>query len=111
MIRLLVISDFTESFTHKFLAGIVKYSRRKEQWVIRRMPPFYKARIGIPGVIRVAKDWEVDAVVGQFEPTEDLGEFARNGIIVIDPLNPFSFYYLFRTFRIIAFIQVIGSIF
>ena len=83
MIRLLVISDFTESFTHKFLAGIVKYSRRKEQWVIRRMPPSYKARIGIPGVIRVAKEWEMDAVVGQFEPTEDLGEFARNGIIVI----------------------------
>ncbi|MBR6881646.1 MAG: DNA-binding transcriptional regulator [Bacteroidales bacterium] len=83
MIRLLVISDFTESFTHKFLAGIVKYSRRKEQWVIRRMPPFYKARIGIPGVIRVAKEWDMDAVVGQFEPTEDLSEFARNGIIVI----------------------------
>ncbi len=83
MIRLLVISDFTESFTHKFLAGIVKYSRRKEQWVIRRMPPFYKAQIGIPGVIRVAKEWDMDAVVGQFEPTEDLSEFARNGIIVI----------------------------
>ena len=83
MIRLLVISDFTESFTHKFITGVVNYSRRKEQWIIRRMPPAYKAQIGIPGVIRLAKEWGVDAVVGQFEPTDDLGLFIRNGIIVI----------------------------
>ena len=47
MIRVLIISDFTESFSHKLLAGIVDYSRRKEQWIIRRMPPGYKAKIGI----------------------------------------------------------------
>ena len=55
MIRILIISDFTESFSHKLLAGIVDYSRRKEQWIVRRMPPEYKAKIGIPGVIRVGE--------------------------------------------------------
>ena len=54
MIRVLIISDFTESFSHKLLAGIVDYSRQKEQWIVRRMPPEYKAQIGIQGVIRVA---------------------------------------------------------
>ena len=83
MIRLLIISDFTESFSHKLLAGIVEYSRRKKQWIVRRMPPEYKAQIGIPGVIRVAKEWEIDAVIGQFEPTDDIGLFAENGIIAI----------------------------
>ena len=83
MIRLLIISDFTESFSHKLLAGIVEYSRRKKQWIVRRMPPEYKAQIGIPGVIRVAKEWEIDAVIGQFEPTDDSGLFAENGIIAI----------------------------
>ena len=83
MIHLLVISDFTESFTHKFLTGVVKYSRRKEQWIIRRMPPSYKKQIGIPGVLRLAREWEVDAIVGQFEPTDDLSQFTRHGIIVI----------------------------
>lgn len=83
MIRVLIISDFTESFSHKLLAGLVEYSRRKEQWIVRRMPPEYKAQIGIPGVIRVAKEWEIDAVIGQFEPTDDLGLFAENGIIAI----------------------------
>ena len=83
MIRVLIISDFTESFSHKLLAGIVDYSRQKEQWIVRRMPPEYKAQIGIPGVIRVAKEWDVNAVIGQFEPTDDIGLFAENGIVAI----------------------------
>ena len=83
MISVLIISDFTESFSHKLLAGLVDYSRRKEQWIVRRMPPSYKAKIGIPGVIRVAKEWEVDAVIAQFEPTDEVGLFAENGIVAI----------------------------
>jgi len=83
MIRVLLITDFTESFSHKLLAGLVDYSRRKEQWIVRRMPPSYKAKIGIPGVIRVAKEWEVDAVIAQFEPTDEVGLFAENGIVAI----------------------------
>ena len=83
MIRVLIISDFTESFAHKLLAGIVDFSRAKEQWIVRRMPPEYKAQIGIPGVIRVAKEWDVNAVIGQFEPTDDIGLFAENGIVAI----------------------------
>ena len=83
MIRVLIISDFTESFSHKLLAGLVDYSRRKEQWIVRRMPPSYKEKIGIPGVIRLAKEWEVDAVIGQFEPTDEIGQFAENGIVAI----------------------------
>ena len=83
MIRVLFISDFTESFAHKLLAGFVDYSRPKEQWIVRRMPPEYKAQIGIPGVIRLAKEWDVNAVIGQFEPTDDVGLFAENGIVAI----------------------------
>ena len=83
MIRVLVITDFTESFSHKLLAGLVDYSRRKEPWIVRRMPPSYKAQIGIPGIIRVAKEWDVDAVIAQFEPTDDVGLFAEHGIVAI----------------------------
>ena len=83
MIRVLIISDFTESFSHKLLAGLVDYSRAKEQWIVRRMPPEYKQQIGIPGVIRLAKEWDIDAVLGQFEPTDDIGLFAENGIVAI----------------------------
>ena len=83
MLRLLIITDFTESFARKLLQGIVDYSRTKEQWVICRMPPAYKAQIGIPGVVRFAKDWGADAVIGQFEETDDVSLFAKNGIAAV----------------------------
>ncbi|MBR1406790.1 MAG: substrate-binding domain-containing protein [Bacteroidales bacterium] len=83
MLRLLIISDFTEAFPSKLLSGIVRYSRRKEQWVICRMPPAYKSLIGIPGVVKWAKDWGADAVIGQFEQSDDVGLFARNGIVCV----------------------------
>ena len=83
MIRLLILSDFTESFSHKLLAGIVDYSRRKEQWIVRRMPPSYKAQIGIQGLLRLSKEWDIDAILGQFEPTDDLSTLTNNGIVVV----------------------------
>ena len=83
MLRLLFISDFTESFPSKLLKGIVNYSRRKEQWAVCRMPPAFKQRIGIPGVVKWAKDWGADAVIGQFEETDDVRLFEKNGIVVV----------------------------
>jgi len=83
MLRLLFISDFTESFPGKLLKGIVNYSRRKEQWAICRMPPAYKAKIGIPGVVKWAKDWGADAVIGQFEETDDVRLFEKSGIVAV----------------------------
>lgn len=83
MLRLLIISDFTEAFPSKLLKGIVNYSRQKEQWIICRMPPAYKKAIGIPGVVRWAKSWGADAVIGQFEETDDVGLFAVNGIVAV----------------------------
>ena len=83
MLRLLFISDFTESFPSKLLKGIVEYSRRKEQWVVCRMPPSYKQSIGIPGVVKWARDWGADAVIGQFEETDDVKLFEKNGIVVV----------------------------
>ena len=83
MLRLLIISDFTEAFPSKLLKGIVNYSRQKEQWSICRMPPAYTKVIGIPGVVRWAKSWGADAVIGQFEETDDVGLFAVNGIVAV----------------------------
>ena len=83
MLRLLVISDFTESFPIKLLEGVINYSRRKEQWVICRMPPSYKAMVGIPAVVQWAKDWGADAVIGQFEETDEIDLFRENGIVAV----------------------------
>ena len=42
MVRLLFITDFTESFAYALLRGIIRYSNETEQWVVCRMPPAYK---------------------------------------------------------------------
>lgn len=83
MLRLLIISDFTEAFPSKLLKGIINYSAKKEQWTICRMPPDYKKMIGIPGVVKWAKEWGADAVIGQFEQTDEVELFAKNGIVAV----------------------------
>lgn len=82
--RLLIISDFTEQFPYKLLRGIMAWSRRSEEpWVVCKMPPSYKREIGIRGVIRWAKNWRADVVIGQFDPEDDVSLFRKNGIVAI----------------------------
>ena len=90
--RLLIITDFTESFAYKLLKGIVSYCENQEQWEICRMPPSYKRNLGIRGVVDWAKNWGADAVIGQFDQDDDVSLFAKNGIVVVaqDYIKRFS---------------------
>lgn len=54
MIRLILLTDFTEAFAHNLLRGILEYSKEREPWVVCRMPPSYKQSHGIPGVLKWA---------------------------------------------------------
>jgi LacI family transcriptional regulator len=82
MVRLLFITDFTESFAYALLRGIIRYSNQSdEQWVVCRMPPAYKKTLGLKGVIKWAKKWGADAVIGQFEASDPVELFRRNGIV------------------------------
>lgn len=83
MLKLLFISDFSESFTNKILKGIVNYSSQRGQWSICRMPSYYKNTIGIEGVIKWAKVWGTDAVIGTFENKEEVCMLKNEGIAVI----------------------------
>ena len=83
MVRLLFITDFTESFAYALLRGIIRYSNQTEQWVVCRMPPAFKRELGLKGVIRWAKKWGADVVIGQFEETDKVELFRRNGIVAL----------------------------
>ena len=83
MVRLLFITDFTESFAYALLKGILRYSMQTEQWVVCRMPPEYKRRMGIPRVVQWARKWGADVVIGQFEADEPVELFRQNGIVAI----------------------------
>lgn len=38
MIRLIIMTDFTESFGYDLLRGILEYSRDTSPWAVKRMP-------------------------------------------------------------------------
>lgn len=83
MVRLLFITDFTESFAYALLRGIIRYSSQTEQWVVCRMPPAYKKRLGMKGVVKWAKNWGADVVIGQFEKNDKVSLFQKYGIVVL----------------------------
>ena len=83
MVRLLFITDFTESFAYALLKGIIRYASQTEQWVVCRMPPAYKKRLGMKGVVKWAKNWGADVVIGQFEASDQVELFRRNGIVAL----------------------------
>lgn len=77
------MTDFTEAFPHYLLRGILKYSKETEPWVVCRMPPSFKKTNGIEGVVAWAKQWEANAIIGQFNPDDDVQLFARNSIVAV----------------------------
>ena len=45
MIRLIMLTDFTETFSYRLQRGILQYARdNHEQWMVCRMPLSYKTR-------------------------------------------------------------------
>lgn len=81
--RLLFITDYTEQFAFRLLRGILDYSKETEPWMVAKMPTSHKQKIGMEKLIEWAKKWEVNAVIGQFEPDDDIDIFRRNGIVAI----------------------------
>ena len=82
--RLLYIGDFTEQFAYRILRGILLYSQNSgEPWVVRRMPPSFRREHGFAGVVSWAKEWRADAIMGQFDPSDDLAQFRRHGIAAV----------------------------
>lgn len=81
--RLLFITDFTEQFAYRFLRGILDYSKGTEHWVVCKMPPSFKRKLGMEGVVAWAKEWRADVVIAQFDPDDDVALFRKNGIVAL----------------------------
>lgn len=83
MIRLILLTDFTETFSYNLLKGILAYSKSHDPWVVCRMPPSYKNTYGIEGVLKWAKAWQADAIIGRFDNEDNVELFRQNDIIVL----------------------------
>ena len=47
------------------------------------MPPSYKRKLGMEGVVAWAKEWRADVVIAQFDPEDDVTLFRKNGIVAM----------------------------
>lgn len=83
MIRLILLTDFAETYATELLRGILDYSQGHEPWVVSRMPTSYRVEHGVDGVVEWAKQWKADAIIGQFDIYDDVDAFARNGITAV----------------------------
>lgn len=85
MIRIIFLTDFTETYSHSLLLGVQKYTKEHptESWVICRMPPSYKQQHGIEGVVQWALNWKANAIIGRFEQNDNIELLLQHGIAVI----------------------------
>lgn len=83
MARVILLTDFGEEYSNNLLKGIVEYSRETKPWVLCKMPLSHRDVHGIEGVIKWAKQWKADAIIGQFYNTDNVELFKKEGIIAI----------------------------
>lgn len=67
MIKILVLIDASTGFSRCFLAGLIHYANENGPWTFYRLPQYYKTLYGESGIISKIKEWEINAVVAQWE--------------------------------------------
>ena len=83
MIRIILLSDFSEEYYKNLLRGITRYSKDHGPWTFCRMPPYYRETIGIDGILEWVHEWGADGIIGQFYNDEEVNKFTAAKIPVI----------------------------
>jgi LacI family transcriptional regulator len=83
MIKIILLSDFAEEYNKNLLRGITRYSKDHGPWTFCKMPTYYRETIGIDGILKWAKEWEANGIIGQFYNNEEVEKFTKANIPVI----------------------------
>ncbi len=75
------MADFSESYANELLKGIIKYSQEHESWTVHKLPLSLRDSGNMDNVLDFAMKWKADAIIGQFQSSDDISVFWRNGII------------------------------
>jgi LacI family transcriptional regulator len=81
--KIILMTDFSEEYSKSLLRGIAQYAKEKNSWVFCRMPTSYRETIGSKGILKWAKEWGADGIIGQFDNETDAAFIAKAGIPVI----------------------------
>lgn len=84
MANIIYMTDFSEAYARGILLGIAKYAHDiGEAWNICKLPLSIRDQYGIKGVVRYARRHQVDVVIGQFNPKDNVELFRKVGILAI----------------------------
>lgn len=83
MPRLILMTDFSEGYANFLLKGIVRYSHEHTPWVMCKMPLSLRDSHRMDEVVDFAVNWSADAIIGQFNPDDNVDIFKEKGIIAI----------------------------
>lgn len=84
MARIILMTDFAEAYARRLLQGIAEFTRTEhEAWSLSRLPISTKEKVGIRGLVDYAVATHTDAIIGQFDHSDNIELFKQAGIIVI----------------------------
>lgn len=83
MARVLMMTDFSESYANKLLSGIMRYSHEHEPWAVCKVPLFLRDSGRMQEVVDFATTWKADAIIGQFRSGDSVEGFLDRGIITL----------------------------
>ena len=71
MIKVILLIDCASEFDRKLMRGIMKYSKGNGPWLFYRMPSnIYSGNDREEQVIKWAKNWKADAIIGRWNETK-----------------------------------------
>mgnify|MGYP003300036744 CR=1 FL=1 len=71
MIKVILLIDCASEFDRKLMRGIMKYSKGNGSWLFYRMPSnIYSGNEREEQVIKWAKKWKADAIIGRWNETK-----------------------------------------
>lgn len=83
MARVLMMTDFSESYANKLLSGIMRYSHEHEPWTVCKVPLSLRDSGRMQELVDFATRWKADAVIGQFRSGDPVEGFLDRGIITL----------------------------
>ena len=83
MIKIILLTDFAEEYGKSLLKGVTRYAQEFGPWVFCRMPIYYRETRGIDGILKWAKEWKANGILGQFYDDTQPERLIEAGISVI----------------------------
>lgn len=83
MIKIILLTDFGEEYGTNLLKGVTRYSQEHGPFAFCRMPTYYRETRGMDGILKWAKEWKANGILGQFYNNANLEALLREGIAVV----------------------------